>query len=230
VVEPEESGTAAAALSFRRIGSSSFRENVTRELRAAVISGQMSPGRIYSAPVLAQEFGVSPTPVREAMVDLVSEGLVETVRNKGYRVTEMSDKDLDDVTDLRLLIEPAACRRAVAAVTAVDVAQLRTLADRIVDGSRRGDLIQYVNADSDFHLTLLALTGNPRIVKTVAELRAHTRLYGLDRLARAGKLESSAAEHHGLVDLVATGDGPGIESALVRHIGHVRGIWATGQE
>ena len=58
-------------------------------------------------------------------VDLVSEGLVETVRNKGYRVTEMSDKDLDDVTDLRLLIEPAACRRAVAAATAEDVAQLR---------------------------------------------------------------------------------------------------------
>jgi DNA-binding GntR family transcriptional regulator len=230
VIHPEESDTDVAALSFNRVGTSSFREKVTKELRAAVISGRMSPGKIYSAPALAQEFGVSPTPVREAMVDLVSEGLVETVRNKGYRVTEMSDKELDDVTDLRLLIEPAASRRAISAATAEDVAALRELADRIVDGSRRGDLIQYIDADSDFHLTLLALSGNARIVRTVAELRAHTRLYGLARLAQAGKLESSAAEHHALVDLVAAGDGPGIEAALIRHIGHVRGIWATGQE
>ena len=78
----------------------------------------MIPGIVYSAPALAQEFGVSATPVREAMVDLCSEGLVETVRNKGYRVTEVSDKDLDDITDLRLMIEPSAGRRAVAAVTA----------------------------------------------------------------------------------------------------------------
>jgi DNA-binding GntR family transcriptional regulator len=190
----------------------------------------MTPGITYSAPALAQEFGVSATPVREAMVDLCSEGLIETVRNKGYRVTEVSDRDLDDITDLRLMIEPTASRRAVAAATPQDIARLRELADRIVDGARQGDLIQYLDADRDFHLTLLGLSGNKRIVKTVAELRAQTRLYGLARLAQSEKLESSAAEHHVIVDRLAAGDGPGIEAIIVRHIGHVRGKWATGEE
>jgi DNA-binding GntR family transcriptional regulator len=187
----------------------------------------MIPGIVYSAPALAQEFGVSATPVREAMVDLCSEGLVETVRNKGYRVTEVSDKDLDDITDLRLMIEPPAGRRAVAAATARDIAHLRELADRIVEAARGGDLIQYVDADRAFHLTLLGLCGNPRIVKTVAELRAQTRLYGLSRLAQAGQLESSAAEHHTIVDHLAAGDGQGVEDVLAHHIGHVRGKWAA---
>jgi len=222
--------TTAGNASFNRVAAISFREKVTSELRAAVISGRMSPGTVYSAPTLAEEFGVSPTPVREAMVDLCSEGLVEAVRNKGYRVTDVSDKDLDDITDLRLMIEPPACHRAVEAATAQDIARLRELADRIVDGARRGDLIQYVDEDREFHLALLALSGNPRIVKTASELRAQTRLYGLSRLAQSGRLESSAAEHHTIVDLVAAGDGPGVEAALVRHIGHVRGKWATGQE
>lgn len=223
---PEPGGTA----SFDRVAASSLRAKVTNELRAAVISGRMNPGAIYSAPALAQEFGVSPTPVREAMVDLCSEGLVETVRNKGYRVTEVSDQDLDDITELRLLIEPPASRRATAAATAEDIATLRRLADEIVDGARRSDLIEYTIADNDFHLTLLGLAGNARIVKAVAELRAQTRLYGLMRLAQAGQLEASAAEHHTIVDLMAAGDGPGVQAAVARHIGHVRGKWRTGRE
>jgi DNA-binding GntR family transcriptional regulator len=230
VPRDEKSESTIGSASFNRVDTSSFRGKVTNELRAAVIAGRMTPGIVYSAPALAQEFGVSATPVREAMVDLCSEGLVEIVRNKGYRVTEVSDKDLDDITDLRLMIEPSAGRRAVAAATAEDIAHLRKLADRIVEAASGGDLIQYVDADRDFHLTLLALCGNPRIVKTVAELRAHTRLYGLSRLARAGRLESSAAEHHTIVDRLAAGDGQSVEEVLARHIGHVRGKWATGRE
>jgi len=230
VLHHDEAAMPTGSASFNPVNASSLRAKVTKELRAAVISGRMQPGAVYSAPVLAQEFGVSPTPVREAMVDLCSEGLVETVRNKGYRVTEVSDQDLDDITDLRLMIEPAAARRAVSAATEADIAALRQLADRIVEGARRNDLIDYTIADIDFHLTLLALAGNARVVKTVSELRAQTRLYGLVRLAQAGKLESSAAEHHIIVDLVAASDGPGVEAALARHIGHVRGKWSTGQE
>ncbi len=188
----------AGSASFNRVATASFREKVASELRAAVIAGRMVPGTFYSAPALAQDFGVSATPVREAMVDLCSEGLVEAVRNKGYRVTEVSDKDLDSITDLRLMIEPLASHRAVAATIGQHIARLRELADRIVDGAGRGDLIQYVDADRDFHLTLLALSGNSRIVKTAAELRAQTRLYGLSWLAQSGKagVVGSRASHH----------------------------------
>ena len=74
----------------------SLREQVTSALRAAVISGEMRPGVVYSAPSLAARFRVSATPVREALLDLVKEGLVVSVRNKGFRVTEVTDRQLDD--------------------------------------------------------------------------------------------------------------------------------------
>src|SRR6266498_4641721 len=110
----------------------SLREQVANALRAAMISGQLEPGVVYSAPTLAAQFGVSPTPVREAMLDLAKEGLVEVVRNKGFRITELSDRDLDEITDLRALIEIPTVTRLVGVVPASRFNPLRPLADAIV--------------------------------------------------------------------------------------------------
>ena len=87
------------------VRSDSLREQVTRALEAAVVAGELQPGIIYSAPALAERFGVSATPVREAMLDLVGEGMVEPVRNRGFRVVEVSEADLDQISQIRLLIE-----------------------------------------------------------------------------------------------------------------------------
>ena len=83
----------------------SYREGVVEVLRAALVSGQMKPGRLYSAPTLAGQLGVSATPVREAMSELAAQGMVEVVRNRGFRVRELSDVELDEITQLRQLIE-----------------------------------------------------------------------------------------------------------------------------
>ncbi len=72
----------------------SLRETVTERLRTSIISGDLVEGELYSAPSLGAAFGVSATPVREAMMDLVREGLVETVKNKGFRITGMTDAEL----------------------------------------------------------------------------------------------------------------------------------------
>ncbi len=82
-----------------------LRDQVADAVRAALIAGELRPGVVYSAPRLAAELGVSATPVREAMLDLAREGLVEAVRNKGFRITELTDRDLDEYTDIRTLIE-----------------------------------------------------------------------------------------------------------------------------
>jgi DNA-binding GntR family transcriptional regulator len=205
---------------------SSLREQVADALRAAVVSGEMRPGEVYSAPALAARFGVSATPVREAMLDLSKEGLVTPVRNKGFRVTKVSDDDLDQITELRLLLEPPGVAAAVAKAGTGDIAALRELADSIVTAAQTGDLIAYLEADREFHLHLLALSGNRRLVEIVSELRAQTRLFGLSALAHRGELDDSAREHHVLIDLVAAGDATGAAELARRHIGHVRGSWA----
>jgi DNA-binding GntR family transcriptional regulator len=217
-------GLALPALGTRR----NLREEITETLRAAVISGELRPGVVYSAPSLATQFGVSPTPVREAMLDLAGEGLVDTVRNKGFRVTELSESDLDELSELRALIEVPTVRRIAAAGAGAPVLdELRPQAAEIETAAARGDLIAHVAADMEFHLRLLALAGNQHLVETVRSLRARSRIYGLRSLADRGALVPSAHEHADLLDLVAAGDARGAERLMRAHIGHVRGIWAS---
>jgi DNA-binding GntR family transcriptional regulator len=204
----------------------SLRETVTLALRAAVISGEMKPGEVYSAPALGKRFGVSPTPVREAMLDLAKEGLVTSLPNKGFRVTEVSDEDLDEITALRLLIEPPTVYQVTHLIDDAGLARLRGMANAIVDFAVSGDLIQYTEADRAFHIAILEYSGNKRLVSLISELRSHTRLLGLAPLAAAGKLRDSALEHVELVDLIAAGKAAAAQELMTMHIGHVRTDWA----
>ena len=216
--------------SVRRLAQrENLRDSVANALRAAVISGELKPGEVYSAPTLGARFGVSATPVREAMLDLVREGLVISLRNKGLRVTEVSDEDLDNVAAVRQLIEPPTIRDVVPAIPAADYPRLRRLAEDIVVAAQAGDLIAYIEADRVFHVTLLAYSGNQKLVDVVSDLRSQTRLLGLTPLVESGRLLPSATEHHELMDLVEAGDGEGAEQLMRRHIGHVRGLWARSQ-
>jgi len=211
-------------------GRPSVRNQVIDALRAALISGQMQPGQVYSAPALAARFGVSPTPVREAMLALAKEGLVRTVPNKGFQVRELSDRELDEITEIRLLLEVPTTVRAIGVATAGDLARLRPLSKRLVAAAERTDLIAYVETDRQFHLELLALAGNEQLVALVGELRSRSRLFGLPDLARTGKLAASAREHVEMLDLIEAGDTRGLAALMRRHIGHVRGSWAGRAE
>ncbi|WP_020579547.1 GntR family transcriptional regulator [Actinopolymorpha alba] len=204
----------------------SLREQVIEALRASLVAGEMRPGVLYSAPTIAAQIGVSATPVREAMQDLVKEGLVEAVRNKGFRVTELSEQDLDDITGLRALIEIPTIVRIAGDCDVEAIEAFRPHAAAIVDAARRGDLIGYVEADRRLHLGLLALAGNRHLVDTVDGLRARTRLYGLQALVETGDLVASAEEHHELLDLLAAHDIDGVTALMHCHLGHVRGSWA----
>lgn len=204
----------------------SLREQVAQALRAALITGEMRPGVVYSAPVLAAQFGVSATPVREAMLDLAKEGLVEAVRNKGFRVTELSDRDLDELTEIRQLIEVPTVARLADSGRAEEFERLRPIAEEIVAAGERGDLLAYVDADLRFHVELLALSGNAHLVSVVRDLRNRARLYGLSQLSERGTLGGSAREHLALLDALKSGDGAAVAQIMDEHIGHVRGIWA----
>ncbi|MEU0519137.1 GntR family transcriptional regulator [Streptosporangium sp. NPDC006007] len=208
----------------------SLREQVAHALRAALITGEMRPGVVYSAPVLAAQFGVSATPVREAMLDLAKEGLVEAVRNKGFRVTELSDQDLDELTEIRRLIEVPTVARLADVGRAEIFEMLRPVAQQIVDAAERGDLLGYVDADLRFHVDLLSLAGNAHLVEVVRDLRKRARLYGLSALYARGALMESAHEHLRLLDLLSAGDAVGSERLMHGHIQHVRGIWASNPE
>ncbi|MGC0334052.1 DNA-binding GntR family transcriptional regulator [Streptomyces sp. SAI-170] len=207
-----------------------LRDQVAHALRAALISGELKPGQVYSAPGLAEDFGISATPVREAMLDLAREGLVEPVRNKGFRVTEVDERDLDQYSEIRMLIEVPMIGRITRSASREELQALRPVAEEIVAAAREHDLIGYLEADRRFHLSLLALGGNDRLVETVGDLRKRSRLYGLTALDASDRLIPSAEEHIELLDLMVAGDAEGAERCMSRHLGHVRSLWAEGEQ
>ncbi|WP_405976377.1 GntR family transcriptional regulator [Streptomyces sp. NBC_00988] len=220
------SGGAGPALPTLGGARPSYRERVADALRAALIAGELSPGEVYSAPMLATRFGVSATPVREAMLDLVKEGLVDTVPNKGFRVTAVSERQLDEYTNIRSLIEIPVVVGLATSADPVALEALRPAAEEIVTAAAAGDLIAYVEADRRFHLGLLALAGNEHLVEVVGDLRKRSRLYGLTALVERGLLKSSAEEHLQLLDLLLARDEDAVREVMTRHLGHVRGLWA----
>ncbi|WP_225838008.1 GntR family transcriptional regulator [Streptomyces sp. NK08204] len=206
-----------------------LRDQVATALRAALIAGELRPGVIYSAPTLAAELGVSATPVREAMLDLAREGLVEAVRNKGFRITEMTDQDLDEFTEIRTLIEVPTVGRVAATASVEQLETLRPLAQEIVTAAQEHDVLKYLEADHRFHLELLALAGNRHLVEVVADLRKRSRLFGLGSLNETGRLVASAQEHVELLDLLVAGRGEEAENCMRLHLAHVRTLWADGR-
>lgn len=208
----------------------SLREQVESRLSAKIVSGEIPPGQVLTVPTLAGEFGVSATPVREAMLTLARRGFLRPIRNRGFEVTEVSSDELRDLGEVRVLLEAPPMRHIAGTLSAESIAELRALADRIVEAGRDGRFDEYLAADTEFHLRILTFAGNRRLVEVVRELRQQTRLVGLARLAEADQLMPTALEHAELVDLLEAGDGTGAEALMRRHIRHVGGVWSGRDE
>ena len=211
----------------------SLRSQVVDAVRAALVTGRMSPGEVYSAPQLAERFGVSVTPVREALLELVRDGLLVAVRNRGFRVVDPGPGELDAVGQVRLLLEPAAAELAARQPDerrAAAVAALREAAGRVVEAAAAADVVAHVGADRAFHAGLLELAGNPVLTETVLRLRDRSRIYGRDGQVPRRTLEHAASEHYLLLDLIEAGDAPGARAAMTDHVGHVRREWSPGSD
>lgn len=212
-------------MSIESDSQATLRERLVAEVRASIISGQMSPGEVYSAPVIAAQYEVSVTPVREALLDLVKEGLLTPVRNKGFRVVEPSEADLDEIAEVRDLLEPAAVGQIARSATSEQLAKLRALAAEIARYARQGSIEEYLQADRNFHLAVVEATGNSRLVEIIARLRSQARLFGLQKIAEAGQLEASSRDHDEILEAIENRDPDRAEKLMRAHLGHARTDW-----
>ncbi|WP_431944858.1 GntR family transcriptional regulator [Actinacidiphila sp. bgisy167] len=207
------------------------RDQVLGALRGALLSGELCPGAVYSAPALAERFGVSATPVREAMQLLAREGAVEAMPNKGFRVAERSSRDMAELAEVRALLEVPVVLRMARTLPAARWEQLRPLADATVAAAAQGDRAVYAESDRAFHRALLELSGNRQLVAVADELHRRaqwpvTEDHGCARPGAApargtsARLVTDATQHAALLEALAGGDLAAVES-LVR--GHVCG-------
>ncbi|MCX5206242.1 GntR family transcriptional regulator [Streptomyces sp. NBC_00237] len=219
-----------AAAPTTRLRSVSLREQAREELRARITLGQIEPGKVRSVISIAEELGVSITPVREAVMDLANQGMVEVIRNRGFRVPQLSEHDLDEIFRIRTLLEAPAMADVVRVLGGARVPEFRRLAEEITSAARKGDLAAFLDKDRQFHLGLLELLGNGRLVAMVAQLRDQARMRGLQKLADQGELTQSGEEHITLIDAIEAGQAELAVELMRDHLAHSRGIWAGHAE
>ncbi|MCK8434911.1 GntR family transcriptional regulator [Streptomyces sp. D2-8] len=187
----------------------SVRGQILDALRAALVAGDLRPGAVYSAPVLGERFGVSATPVREAMQQLALEGAVEVVPNRGFRVVERGVRELAELAEVRALIEVPVMLRLARTVPAECWAELRPLAEATVRAASSGCRATYAESDRGFHRAVLSLSGNGQLVQIAEDLhrRAQWPLVGGGPAGRGrADLVADAHEHMALLDALVARD------------------------
>ncbi len=206
----------------------SLREVMAERIRFGLLRGEFAPDVVYTAPSLAVRYGVSVTPVREAILDLANEGLVSIRRNKGFSVVVPTRKGVHDIAEVRRLVEVPATVAIAERLTSAHLAHLLRAAQETCAHARAGDLVAYVTADRAFHLSLLELSGNPVLVELCERLRAQARAHAYPFLLASGSLVASAQEHVDLVQSMRARDSAGVARIVSGHIAHALGELGPG--
>ncbi|MFD7402065.1 GntR family transcriptional regulator [Streptomyces sp. NPDC059866] len=195
----------------------SVRGQILDALRTALVTAELRPGEVYSAPALGERFGVSATPVREAMQQLALEGAVEVVPNRGFRVVQRDARELAELAEVRGLIEVPVILRLARTVPAERWAELRPSAEATVRAASSGCRATYAEADRAFHRAVLSLAGNEQLVRIADDLHRRTQWPPAGAAASAGRsdLVADAAEHAAVLDALIARDLDAVR-ALVR--------------
>ncbi|MFE5791904.1 GntR family transcriptional regulator [Streptomyces sp. NPDC056503] len=202
----------------RAVRRHSVRGQILDALRTALVAGELRPGEVYSAPALGERFGVSATPVREAMQRLAVEGAVEVVPNRGFRVVVRTPRELAELAEVRALIEVPVMLRLARTVPAGRWAALRPLAEATGAAAARGDRAHYAETDRAFHRAVLALAGNEQLLVIADDLHRRSQWPLLSAPApRHADLVADAAEHSALLDALGARNLPVVEALVREH-------------
>jgi len=195
----------------------SARGSYLEQLRMKIVSGQIGPDELLTVPTLAKAWGMSTTPVREILLELANDGLLEARRNRGFQVKRPTVNDLKELFAIRAQLECYALS-CISAVGEDDRIALMQKAHAIEQAVKDGDTLRYLETDRDYHRHLVGLAGNQRLVNMVMNLRDNMRLYGIESDAGLQRQQLSVPQHYQLVELLATSR---LEEARTLMRGHV---------
>jgi DNA-binding GntR family transcriptional regulator len=196
-------------------------DGVYESVKALIMDHAIAPGDRVTSDALARQLGVSPTPVREALARLESDGLVRKRPLAGYTTTSLLTRaEFDELFEMRLLVEPAAAQRAAGAgLSAADTDLLGKEADLpapAAGATGYASFAAFTAQDARFHELLAELSGNRMLYECFTRLHAHLHLHRLDFPVTHYGI--SAVEHHRIVAAVAAGDQDAAAAAMHAHL------------
>jgi len=200
-------------------------EDVAERLREQIFAHELAPGSWLDEQSLALAFGISRTPMREAIKVLASEGLVTTKMNKGAYVTEVERRDLEQIFTVLSLLEGEAAKETALRATEAELTQLDDLHHRLEKAAADRDLDQFFEINVRFHEMIQEIAANPWMNGVINDLRKVLKLQRRDSLSRSGRLLSSLVEHREILQAILKRDPLAAEEAMRKHL--ARGLEAT---
>ena len=190
-------------------------EQVAEALRARILAHTLAPGSWIDEQALAAQYGISRTPLREALKVLASEGLVTMKLRRGAYVTEVTERDLDEVYHLLALLESDAAVAVAESASDAQIAELLALHDELE--AQVGDRDRFFAANERFHMRLLEIADNRWRNQLVADLRKVMKLNRHHSLFKQGRLEASLKEHRRIVAALKARNGERVRELMQQH-------------
>lgn len=186
------------------IATRALYEDVAERLRQRIFAREMEPGSWIDEIRLAQEYGISRTPMREALKVLAAEGLVTMKLRRGAYVTEVNEKDLSDVYHLLALLEADAVTELTRRAQADQLRELQAMHQELAQAQQ--NRARFFAINERFHLRLLEMADNRWRMQLVADLRKVMKLNRHQSLFKTGRVQDSLAEHQALLDAMLAHD------------------------
>ena len=195
-----------------------LREVVCESLREAIRKGILKPGERIMEIQLAEELGVSRTPVREAIRQLELEGYVVMMPRRGTYVANMSIRDINEIFEIRTALESLSNGLAAEHITADELEHLQRLLVIIGNYIKEGNMDKIVETDIEFHDTMYHAARNGRLVGIISNLRDQLTRFRTLSMSYPGRLEATLDEHRTIVEAIAQGDRKAASKAAERHM------------
>jgi len=213
-------GSPVPANASPRLRESALYEQVAERLRGRILAHTLPPGSWIDEQALAAEYGISRTPLREALKVLAAEGLVTMKLRRGAYVTEVSERDLSEVFHLLALLESDAAASVATSATVAELAELQALHEHLE--STIDDRDAFFRANEQFHIRLLQIADNRWRLQLVNDLRKVMKLNRHHSLFKQGRLEASLAEHRQIMAALKARNAAKVQKLMQQHIDHGR--------
>jgi len=200
-------------------------EEVAERLREQIFAHELAPGSWLDEQALALQFGISRTPMREAIKVLASEGLVTMKMRRGAYVTEVDRRDLEQIFTILSLLEGQAAKETALKASENQLTLLDNIHQRLEKTAADRDIEQFFEVNSRFHELILEIAGNKWMNGVIVDLRKVLKLQRRNSLANGGRLHQSLLEHRQILQAILKRDSIAAELAMRTHLAN--GLEAT---
>ena len=206
------------SLIHMRLVQNSLHQEVAATLREQIFAGLLAPGSFLDELVLCERLQISRTPLREALKVLTAEGLLRHEPRRGCFISEVTEKDLDDIFPVIALLEGRCAFEAARHATDADLAALVTLHERLNSHAQAGRINDYYDTNLAIHEAIITLADNRWLAMAIADLRKILKLARSQQLHAPGRLAQSLAEHLAVFAALKARDSEGADAAMRTHL------------